>query len=1277
MAIKILTTKNTKFKGNAEDDNVTGSSIADSISGGLGNDTLLGNAGKDTLDGGNGDDSLDGGADDDKILGGAGADSLSGGDGNDILDGGAGNDTLDGGTGADKMTGGAGDDYYYIDNVGDKVTEATSASGGKNDTVDISVALNWKNGNFSIFTGVENYILSGEEDLIVAGDNNANTITGNDGNNVLYGNGGNDTLNGGGGDDTLDGGKGIDVLNGGDGNDTYLINNVEDMISDDSGIDTIQSGETITIAGYSTVEDLTLTGTKQINGTGNDNDNIIEGNTRDNQLDGGAGKDTLNGGEGNDTLVGGSGEDLLDGGDGDSDLALYNDVSSNYTISLVDNVWEVTNINTDEVDELDNIELIQFSDTTAKPLAETDPTGNAGVPILSIDDIQVTEGNSNGTVKATVQLKLSQKSNTPVTVEIHTEDGTATASQDYQALTPYTVTIPAGDKTAKIDIPIVSDTAFEPDETFFVSLANPQGAELDSNTATITILNDDKPSISVASDIHSVNEGDKLQSSAKVVVSLPAPATSIVTVDYKTMDGTATSAGDTPDFKSTSGTLTFQVGQTSQTISVPFMDDSLVENNENFKVILSKATGASLGSNSTTTVTIVDNDGVVTKPTLSIDPTVSVGEGAGSAQLKVSLSSASTSDVTVNYDTTDGTAKGIYDFTGASKQTLTFRAGETSKTILIPITEDALVEGDETFNVVLSNAAGANLGTNSSSKVTIIDNDKANQVPVATDDSYQNLTAGTAFIKAVSDLMSNDKDADGGTLSVAAVSNAIGGSVALDASKTNVTFTPTDANVTSGSFQYTLSDGQGGTANATVNLGFKLAPVNKPPVAVNDSYSNLTAGVALSKPVTDLLANDSDPDGDKLALTAVSNAVGGSIALDANKTNFTFTPTNANTTTGSFQYTLSDGQGGTANATVNLGFAASSTPSNAVTAFPADARTYDFELPLTESADPFTGSALNEKIMGLGGNDTLNGAEGNDYLDGGYGNDSLNGGAGNDWIDGGAGNDWIDGGIDDNFIILGDGNDTVYGGATDFILGGDGNDIIYSFHGNGVDGYDTIDAGAGNDSIYDGNGYYGNDYMPDLVHGGTGDDYIEDDTWYDMTKTPTQKLYGDEGNDKIIGCGELYGGDGNDFLENGWGYFNCYLQGDTGNDTLKGRGEQGEIFFGGLDSDKIETLGGADIVRYQTLADSKVGVGNRDIIIDFDSSSGDVIDLYRISTGTMSYLGNKAFDGIKNEVRIDIQPANQITVVQVDIDGDTNPDMEIELTGIKVLVADDFMLKAP
>jgi Ca2+-binding RTX toxin-like protein len=277
-------------------DNVQGTNLNDSITGDSQNNLLSGNGGNDTLNGGSGNDTLNGGS------------------GNDTLNGGTGNDTLNGGSGADSLNGGDGNDTYFVDNIFDVVTENFNDTLGGIDTVNSSVS-------FTLGFGLENLTLTGFSSINGTGNGNNNVITGNSGNNILSGgtgndtlNGGsgNDTLNGGTGNDTLNGGSGADSLNGGDGNDTYFVDNIFDVVTENfndtlGGIDTVNSSVSFTL-GFG-LENLTLTGFSSINGTGNGNNNVITGNSGNNILSGGTGNDTLNGGSGNDTLNGGTGED--------------------------------------------------------------------------------------------------------------------------------------------------------------------------------------------------------------------------------------------------------------------------------------------------------------------------------------------------------------------------------------------------------------------------------------------------------------------------------------------------------------------------------------------------------------------------------------------------------------------------------------------------------------------------------------------------------------------------------------------------------------------------------------------------------------------------------------------------------------------------------------------------------------------------------------------------------------------------------------------------------
>jgi Ca2+-binding RTX toxin-like protein len=163
------------------------------------------------------------------------------------------------------------------------------------------------------------------------------TIDGADGNDTLRGDAGGDTLDGGDGNDTLDGGNGTDALDGGAGNDTYALADGADTIADSSGTDTVTSTATRSLAGFATIEHLTLLGSAAIDGTGNDLANTITGNGAANSLNGGLGNDTLDGGDGTDALDGGAGNDtyvLANGADTITDTSGIDTATSTITRSL-------------------------------------------------------------------------------------------------------------------------------------------------------------------------------------------------------------------------------------------------------------------------------------------------------------------------------------------------------------------------------------------------------------------------------------------------------------------------------------------------------------------------------------------------------------------------------------------------------------------------------------------------------------------------------------------------------------------------------------------------------------------------------------------------------------------------------------------------------------------------------------------------------------------------------------------------------------------------------
>jgi Ca2+-binding RTX toxin-like protein len=259
--------------GNYLNNRLTGNQYANWLEGREGNDTLSGGAGNDTMDGG------------------AGNDLVQGGSGNDNLGGSWGNDTLDGGTGADIMAGGVANDSYVVDNLNDLVQEYANEG---HDTVRSSIS-------YQLTDNVENLVLTGSAGTQGYGNDLDNHLTGNSGSNKLVGWDGNDML---------DGKGGADEMLGGQGNDTYVVDNLNDLTIeswDDGGFDTVLSSVTRTLNDF--IENLTLTGSSSINGTGNWGNNGLQGNTGNNLLRGLDGHDYLNGGRGTDRLEGGHGDD--------------------------------------------------------------------------------------------------------------------------------------------------------------------------------------------------------------------------------------------------------------------------------------------------------------------------------------------------------------------------------------------------------------------------------------------------------------------------------------------------------------------------------------------------------------------------------------------------------------------------------------------------------------------------------------------------------------------------------------------------------------------------------------------------------------------------------------------------------------------------------------------------------------------------------------------------------------------------------------------------------
>ncbi|MBK6725536.1 MAG: DUF4394 domain-containing protein [Acidobacteria bacterium] len=334
-------------------------------------------------------------------------------------------------------------------------------------------------------------------------------------------------------------------------------------------------------------------------------------------------------------------------------------------------------------------------------------------------------------------VTLSGQTASAVSVNYAAGGGTATSGTDYTA-TSGTLTFAANTSTLTqtISVPTLNDLIFEGTENFNLTLSGPLNATIIGTNPVIGTIADNEvqPTLSIVN----TTPGAEPATANVFTVTLSGQTTSAVTVNYAAAGGTATSGTDytatsgtlTLDFTAASGMLTFAANTSTltQTVSVPTLDDVIVEGTEDFTMLLSGATNATVTGANPATGIIADNE---SQPIISIANTTPGAEPGTANVFTVTLSNQTVNTVTVNYATSSGSATSGADF-AATSGTLTFAANTTTltQTISVATVDDLVFEGNESFSMLLSAPTNATIAGTNPASGTIADNETQPTVSV-------------------------------------------------------------------------------------------------------------------------------------------------------------------------------------------------------------------------------------------------------------------------------------------------------------------------------------------------------------------------------------------------------------------------------------------------------------------------------------------------------------------------------------------------------------------
>jgi Ca2+-binding RTX toxin-like protein len=402
------------------------------------------------------------------------------------------------------------------------------------------------------------------------------------------------------------------------------------------------------------------------------------------------------------------------------------------TVSLVNNAAA-------ELDESFSLQLSALVGATT-----LDPTGTAVIaandapaaatPFITVENVTVGEQDTY----ATFVVRLSAPSTQTVTVGYSQSSATAANGSDFQALGGQTLTFAPGETVKAVQVNLLDGNAPEAAESFFFNLFGATNAQIETSFARATIIDNDAtagtPVVSVSDVVV-----DEQAGTVSFAVTLDRPSTGVVSMNYGTVNGSATAG---TDYVATSGSLSFAAGETAKTVTVSLVNNAAAELDESFSLQLSALVGATTLDPSGTAVIAANDAPAVASPLITVE-NVTVGENETHATFVVRLSAPSTQTVTVGYSQSNGTAANGSDYQAMGSQTLTFAPGETVKSIQVNLLDGAAAEGAETFFLNLFSATNADIGT-TFARATIIDNDAPAGTPlVSVSDLVVDEQAGT------------------------------------------------------------------------------------------------------------------------------------------------------------------------------------------------------------------------------------------------------------------------------------------------------------------------------------------------------------------------------------------------------------------------------------------------------------------------------------------------------------------------------------------------------